>query len=150
MRNGIKGIALSLIGATLLANLPAAAQSNPENERVVRDFYDAAINQKDYDKAAAFLGPYYRQHNPNAGDGHEGLRAFLDVLKRTAPQYRSEIKRVFSDKDHVILHVHNVREPGTRGAAIIDIFRLEKGKIVEHWDVRQDIPEKAAHDNGMF
>ena len=52
--------------------------------------------------------------------------------------------------DYVILHVHNVREPGTRGRAIIDIFKFENGKIVEHWDVAQDIPEKMPHNNGMF
>jgi predicted SnoaL-like aldol condensation-catalyzing enzyme len=50
----------------------------------------------------------------------------------------------------VILHVHAVREPGTRGVAIIDIFKLESGKIVEHWDVVQEIPEQAANPNGMF
>ena len=59
-------------------------------------------------------------------------------------------KRVFADGDFVILHVHGVREPGERGVAIIDIFRLEKGKIVEHWDVVQPIPEKPANNNGMF
>jgi predicted SnoaL-like aldol condensation-catalyzing enzyme len=57
---------------------------------------------------------------------------------------------VFADGDYVILHVHAVREPGTRGNAIVDIFRLEDGKIVEHWDVVQPIPEKAANANGMF
>jgi len=50
----------------------------------------------------------------------------------------------------VILHVHAVREPGSRGNAIIDIFRLEQGKIVEHWDAVQPIPEQAANTNGMF
>jgi predicted SnoaL-like aldol condensation-catalyzing enzyme len=50
----------------------------------------------------------------------------------------------------VILHVHSVREKGARGRAIVDIFRLENGKIVEHWDVVQDIPEKVANANGMF
>ena len=50
----------------------------------------------------------------------------------------------------MILHVHAVREPGERGGAIVDIFRLENGKIVEHWDVVQTIPEKAANSNGMF
>ena len=52
--------------------------------------------------------------------------------------------------DNVILHVHSVREKDTRGRAIVDIFRLENGKIVEHWDVVQEIPEKAANTNGMF
>jgi predicted SnoaL-like aldol condensation-catalyzing enzyme len=60
------------------------------------------------------------------------------------------IKRVLVDGDMVILHVHAIREPGERGVAIVDIFRLENGKIVEHWDVVQPIPEKAANSNGMF
>jgi predicted SnoaL-like aldol condensation-catalyzing enzyme len=57
---------------------------------------------------------------------------------------------VFADGDYVILHAHAVREPRTRGNAIVDIFRIEDGKIVEHWDVVQPIPEKAANANGMF
>jgi predicted SnoaL-like aldol condensation-catalyzing enzyme len=57
---------------------------------------------------------------------------------------------VFADGDSVILHVHALREPGTRGHAIVDIFRLEDGKIAEHWDVVQPTPEKAANPNGMF
>ena len=52
--------------------------------------------------------------------------------------------------DYVILHVHNVPTPGSRGNAIIDIFKLEDGKVVEHWDVRQEIPETAANNNTMF
>ncbi len=63
---------------------------------------------------------------------------------------RSEIKRSFVDGDYVILHVHAIREPGTRGNAIVDIFRLENGKIVEHWDAVQPIPENSANNNTMF
>ena len=51
---------------------------------------------------------------------------------------------------HVHVHVHAVREPGTRGNAIVDIFKLENGKTVEHWDVTQAIPEKTASGNPMF
>jgi len=100
--------------------------------------------------ASKYFGPRYTQHNPNAPDGPEGFKTFLQFLKEKFPSSRSEIKRVFADGDYVILHVHAVREPGTRGNAIVDIFKLENGKIVEHWDVVQPIPEKAANTNGMF
>jgi predicted SnoaL-like aldol condensation-catalyzing enzyme len=96
------------------------------------------------------MGPRYIQHNPVAADGPEGLKAFIQFLRDKFPNSRSEIKRVFADGDFVIVHVHAIREPGTRGRAIIDIFRLENGKVVEHWDVAQDVPEKAANSNGMF
>ncbi len=75
---------------------------------------------------------------------------FLQFLREKFPQSHSDIKRVFADGDFVILHVHAMREPGSRGAAIVDIFKLENGKIVEHWDVRQDVPETPANSNGMF
>jgi predicted SnoaL-like aldol condensation-catalyzing enzyme len=60
------------------------------------------------------------------------------------------VKHVFADGDYVIQHVHSVRVPGSRGSAIINIFKLENGKIVEHWDVIQEIPEKSANANTMF
>jgi len=85
-----------------------------------------------------------------AADGRDGLKAFIGFLKEKFPNNRSEIKRIFADGDYVIVHVHAVREPGTRGNAIVDIFKLENGKVVEHWDVIQPVPEKAANDNGMF
>ena len=75
---------------------------------------------------------------------------FLALLREKFPDYHSDIKRVFADGDYVIVHVHNVPSPGSRGAAIIDIFKLEDGKVVEHWDVRQDIPEQSANSNTMF
>ena len=57
---------------------------------------------------------------------------------------------MIAEGDLFMLHVHAVREPGQRGTAIVDIFRVENGKIVEHWDVLQPVPEKAANENTMF
>jgi predicted SnoaL-like aldol condensation-catalyzing enzyme len=143
-------IAMIALALTALSAGAADAQQQEANKKIVVEFYDKAINQKDFDAASKYLGARYTQHNPNAADGPEGLKAFLQFLKEKFPSSRSEIKRVFADGDYVILHVHAVREPGTRGSAIVDIFKLENGKVVEHWDVVQPIPEKAANTNGMF
>ncbi|HZD61608.1 MAG TPA: nuclear transport factor 2 family protein [Xanthobacteraceae bacterium] len=121
-----------------------------DNKKAVAAFYDAALNQNDFDAAAKYLGNRYTQHNPGAADGPEGLKGFIAFLKDKFPSNHSEIKRIFADGAYVIVHVHAVREPGTRGNAIVDIFKLENGKIVEHWDVVQPIPEKPANANGMF
>jgi predicted SnoaL-like aldol condensation-catalyzing enzyme len=120
------------------------------NKKTVLEFYDLIINKKDYAAAQPYIGSYYRQHNPVVAVGPEGLAAFIAWLKTEYPEARSEVKRVFADGDHVILHVHSMRPPHPRGRAIIEIFRLEEGKIVEHWDTIQEIPEAAANDNGMF
>ena len=142
---------MRMLAIALLLAVPAAYAADLEaNKKSVVAFYEKAINQKDFDAASKHLGSRYIQHNPVAADGPEGLKAFIGFLRDKFPNSRSEIKRVFAEGDYVILHVHAVREPGTRGRAIIDIFRLENGKIVEHWDVIQEIPEKAANNNGMF
>jgi predicted SnoaL-like aldol condensation-catalyzing enzyme len=120
------------------------------NKKAVQKFYDLIINKKDFDSASEYIGSRYTQHNPLVADGPEGLKAFVEFLKSNYPNARSEIKRVFAEGDYVILHVHSVRVPNTRGRAIIEIFKLENGKIVEHWDVIQEIPETSANPNGMF
>lgn len=135
-----------------LANGAALADSAQEeaNRKTVLSFYEKGLNQKDADAALAYVGDRYVQHNPNAADGPDGFRKFIGFLREKFPNSHSEVKRAFADGDYVILHVHAVREPGTRGNAIVDIFKLENGKIVEHWDVVQAIPENPANSNTMF
>lgn len=141
-------VSASLIFASCIAS--ADVVDLEKNKEVVKIFYQKALNEKDFSAAQPYLGDWYIQHNPLAKDGAEGFRDFLEYLKTTYPQSHSEIKQVFAEGDYVILHVHSVKEPGTRGAAIIDIFRLENSRIVEHWDVIQPIPEQSANGNGMF
>lgn len=141
-------VALALLPAVSFAQGHTAQEE--ANRQAVLSFYEKGLNQKDADAALKHVGDRYIQHNPNAADGPEGFRKFVAFLREKFPQSRSEIKRSFVDGDYVILHVHAVREPGTRGNAIVDIFRLENGKIVEHWDAVQPIPETAANGNTMF
>jgi len=135
---------------TVAASAALADAKEDANKQTVLAFYEVALNKKDAEAAVRYLGAKYVQHNPSAADGAEGLKGFIQFLRDKFPQSRNEVKRALADGDFVVLHVHSVREPNTRGRAIIDIFRLENGKIVEHWDAIQDIPEKAANSNGMF
>jgi len=142
---------LALLATTVLVQ-PAFAETPREKANIdtVRAFYEAGLNQKDFASARRYMGDHYTQHNPNVPDGLDGFKAIVDFLREKAPQSHSEIKEAFADGDRVILHVLAVRAPGDRGSAVVDIFRLEHGKIVEHWDVVQPIPAEAANTNTMF
>jgi predicted SnoaL-like aldol condensation-catalyzing enzyme len=148
-------VAFTALAVSFLAVPSAHAVSKKQmeaNKKTVAAFYDAVLNKKDYNLALTFIGKAgYKQHNPTAKDGVEGMQGFINFLKEKFPNNKSEIKKSFADGNYVIVHVHAVREPGTRGNAIIDIFRLDdKGKVVEHWDAVQPIPETAQNSNTMF
>ena len=144
-------VAASILMLSLADGAAMAGSTQEEaNRKAVLAFYEKGLNQKDVDAALAYVGDRYTQHNPNAADGPDGFRKFIGFLREKFPNSHSEIKRSFVDGDYVILHVHAVREPGTKGNAIVDIFKLENGKIVEHWDVVQPIPENPANNNTMF
>ncbi len=148
-RFGLAFACMAMVTVLHGAALAADSGTLEQNKKLVTAFYDAAINQKNYDAAVKYLGAEYKQHNPTAANGKEGLKAFIDFLKARFPSQRGEIKRVVAEGDLVVLHVHSTRGDGP-GRAIVDIFRVKDGKVVEHWDVIQDIPEKAANSNGMF
>jgi predicted SnoaL-like aldol condensation-catalyzing enzyme len=118
--------------------------------RTVLDFYESAVNRRDFTAAARFLAPVYLQHRHDAGDGAEGLREFIERMRAAYPRSHCEVKRAFTDGDYVILHVHVVREPGTRGSAHVDIFRLDHGQLAEHWDVDEPIAAEYANPHGPF
>jgi len=120
---------------------------------IVLAFYEAALNEKDVEKAKLYMSDTYIQHNPYVPDGPEPFFGFIRFRRERYPQARNEVKRVVADADLVALHVHSVVVPGTPGRQIVDIFRVENGKVVEHWDVIQEIPTALfppVNENGLF
>jgi predicted SnoaL-like aldol condensation-catalyzing enzyme len=121
------------------------------NKETVVAFFTRAFNDHEpADAVAKYVGSQYIQHNPDTPDG---AAAFVESTKKfiaQSPKVSVEIKRVIAEGDLVVTHDLVKGSPEQRGLAGIDIFRLENGKIVEHWDARQPVPEKAANSNTMF
>jgi predicted SnoaL-like aldol condensation-catalyzing enzyme len=146
-------LALALVLPLSAASVAyAQEEQDPEhNKAVAVAFYDMAVNQKAPDVAVAlYVGPRYTQHNPLAADGKEAFIRFFRGFSTQFPDAYVDIRRVIAEGDLVITHSHFTVSPEDRGSAVVDIFRFENGKVVEHWDVIQMIPETPLNDNTMF
>ncbi len=133
-------------------SMVASANDIASNKKLVTDFYTQVILYGKYDAIDNYIGDKYIQHNPMIADGKEALREMVKSYAPAGglPKPGGEIIRVIAEDNLVVLHVKNYNWPSSAGGAIVDIFRVEDGLIVEHWDVIQEIPKESANSNGMF
>lgn len=146
--------ALLFTALTATAAIAQQAQRNlaqeEANRQLVVEFYHQNFNQHQVDKATKVMADDYIQHNPLVPNGKAPFVSFFKGFFANNPNAKSKIVRTAADGDLVWLHIHATNGENDRGQAIIDVFRVKDGKIVEHWDVIQDVPEKAANHNTMF
>jgi predicted SnoaL-like aldol condensation-catalyzing enzyme len=150
--NARLAVVAALCSVALLGAVPATAGiSKKPNAQKAMAFLDMVFNQKKvkegFDK---YVGDKYIQHNPIAADGKEAAVEVLSKFMQMVPTWSYTFKHAYVDGDIAIVHSLVRAKPEDRGNAVIDIFRFEKGKVVEHWDVIQAIPEKSANNNTMF
>ncbi|MDX3116575.1 nuclear transport factor 2 family protein [Streptomyces scabiei] len=120
------------------------------NKKIVTDYVERLLVNQDLSAIDAYMSPEHHEHNPGVPAGAAELKAGLRAYTEEYPELKISLKRVIGEGDLVAAHLHVVNTPGERGKSVIDLFRVRDGKIVEHWDASQDVPETAANDNTMF
>lgn len=159
---------LAIAGLALLA-APAAAQpiapsatvapaeaasaayqaKTAKNRAAFLQFADLYYGQhKTREAFERFVAKDYIQHNPNAKDGRDAAIAFLATLM-AKPTVSMDVRRILVDGDYAVVHLIGRQGPEDPGHAIMNIFRMHDGMIVEHWDVTQPVPAKTASGRPM-
>jgi len=142
----IASLAVALGGVSAHAGI-----SKKANAQKVVAFMDMVFNQKKVKEGFdTYVGDKYIQHNPIAADGKEAAVTVLSQVLQQMPGWSYEFKHAYVDGNIAIVHSLVKLKADDRGMAVVDMFRFEKGKVVEHWDVVQPIPEKSANSNTMF
>jgi len=155
LKNRLCACMVALAAVTLVAasgpaaSAPRDVAQEEANHQLVLTFYERFFNQHDPD-ATRVIAEDYRQHNPAVPDGKAAVVAFLTQYFKDYPQARFRVARSAAHGDLVWLHVHSTRTPNDPGRAVVEIFRVRDGRIVEHWDAIQPVSVPLANGNTMF
>jgi predicted SnoaL-like aldol condensation-catalyzing enzyme len=128
----------------------ARTAEEQRNLELVLAMYRDVLIPFDSAQVDRYIAPDYIQHSSLAPPGRQALKDFLDFIRRQSPDAQTHIKRSFVDGNHVICHTHVIRHPGDPGLAVVDIFRVEGGMLVEHWDVLMEVPAQPVNTLPMF
>ncbi len=118
------------------------------NKEIIKRVYEVIFNGHNLEAVTDFIREDYIQHNPRVEAGREGFVKFFREMYAKHPDFKINIKHLIAEGDFVVVHTHATGTGAERGAAVVDIYRLENGQLAEHWDVIQPIPENAI--NSMF
>jgi predicted SnoaL-like aldol condensation-catalyzing enzyme len=150
MKYALTGLCALSCALALATSARAETPQEARNKQIAIAFYNAALNEKNWDKARTYMGPRYVQHSIYMQDGPAGLEDLVRRIKQQFPDNRGEIKLAFADGDIVVLYLHVTRTRQDPGWAVIEMMRLKNDKVVEHWDDLQRIPKDVADKNPMF
>ncbi|WP_432197509.1 nuclear transport factor 2 family protein [Streptomyces sp. bgisy027] len=129
---------------------PGPRWQTDHSKRLVMAYFDRLLVKRDLSAIDRYVGREYHEHDPGMADGVTGLKAGLGAYFQQFPQLQVMPKRSVAEGDLVGVHSHCVDVPGERGRAVLDLFRVRGGRIVEHWVTKQEVPETSANDNTMF
>jgi len=120
------------------------------NTNAAVSFLKLASSGKVNEAYSKFVGAGFRHHNPYFEGSAKSLQAGMEENAKQNPNKVLEVKRAIAEGEFVVTHSHVQQKPGDLGVAVVHIFRFEREKIVELWDLGQPVPEKSPNENGMF
>ncbi len=132
-----------------LAQMKAEKQQLEANKKLVANLYQELFGDKNLGAADKYIAADYIQHNPGVADGREALKqALTGWFKADASKVKVDIQHLGADGNFVYLHTRS--KMGGNAVSVIDIFRVDKNQIVEHWDVIQAVPKNPVNPHPMF
>ena len=152
VRNGLLALLTGVLTACTTTGAISRAAVSQQNTAVVLAFLDTVFNKHEVEQAfRLYVASQYRRHNPMVADSNDAaMQGLTRYTHELYPEVRQEVKRTVAQGDLVAVHSrffkHAADRDSGQGQVVVDIFRLERGKIVEQWEVVQDVPAKSAND----